>query len=405
MAENAFFPADILIPASADMTKWSVVACDQFSSDRDYWERVKRFVGDAPSTLKLIVPEAYLSDGDTEERAAGIAREMDSYLDSGVFRTLRSSYVYVERTVESGEVRRGVVGVLDLEKYDYAPGSRTAIRASEGTIVSRLPARIKVRRGAKLELPHIMALINDRDCTVIEPLERADLPLLYDFDLMEGGGHICGYQVTGEAAAEVTAALAALAASSDVQVIMGDGNHSLAAAKGYWDEIKGNIPADERETHPARFALVELNNVYDPAIAFEAIHRAVFGVDADTFAAAFELSLASAGGAWPVRCRTAEKDVAITVDADTIGGLIGKVQDFIDDYLAKNGGEVDYIHGEAEVLALGRREGAAGIVLPAMGKGDFFATVESGGAFPRKSFSIGHAREKRYYLECRKITK
>jgi hypothetical protein len=387
------------------MTKWSVVACDQFSSDRDYWERVKSFVGGAPSTLKLIVPEAYLSDGDTEERAAGIAREMDCYLDCGVFRTLESSCVYVERTLESGAVRRGIVGVLDLEKYDYTPGSRTAIRASEGTIVSRLPARIRVRRSAKLELPHIMALINDRARTVIEPLEWADLPVLYDFDLMEGGGHICGRLVAGEAAEKVTAALEALAASSDVQVIMGDGNHSLAAAKGYWDEIKESLPPAERETHPARFALVELNNVYDPAIEFEAIHRAVFGVDAEAFAEAFCTALVSDAGTWPLRCRTAGGDVSFKAEADTIGGLIGRVQDFIDGYLSENGGEVDYIHGEAEVLGLGERENAVGIVLPAMGKGDFFATVESGGAFPRKSFSIGHAREKRYYLECRRITK
>ena len=404
MAENAFYPADILIPASADMTKWSVVACDQFSSDRDYWERVKAFVGGAPSTLKLIVPEAYLEDGDTEARAAAIAREMDEYLSSDLFRTLDSSYVYVERTLESGAVRRGLVGVLDLEKYDYAPGSRTAIRASEGTIVSRLPARIKVRRGAKLELPHIMALINDRIKTVIEPLAGEKLPLLYDFDLMEGGGHIRGFQVTGAAAERTAAALMRLAEASDVQVIMGDGNHSLAAAKGFWDEIKGSLPDGERETHPARFALVELNNVYDPAIEFEAIHRAVFGVDAAAFADALA-ALDSQSGQWPVRCRTAAGDRELRVEADTIGGLIGKVQEFIDGYLEANGGAVDYIHGEAEVLALGERDNAAGIVLPAMGKSDFFATVESGGAFPRKSFSIGHAREKRYYLECRRITK
>ncbi len=406
MKDNAFLPADILLPKAADMTKWSVIACDQFSSERAYWERVKAFVGDAPSTLQLIVPEAYLEETNTAESAAQIAGTMCAYLDGGIFTTLRDSYIYIERTLGSGDVRRGLVGKIDLEKYDFTPGAKAAVRASERTILERLPARIDVRRQAPLELPHIMALIDDKDCTVIEPLSgrKQTLRQVYGFDLMEDGGAIAGWCVTGEDARRVSEALGALFEKSDVQMIIGDGNHSLAAAKGYWDEIKGALSDAERRVHPARFALVEVNNVYDPAITFEAIHRVVFETQPDALLA--ELTEALSGGegeAYEIRWVTASGGGGIAVRAGSIGALIARLQTFLDAYVAKNGCIIDYIHGEDSVAELTKKAGSIGFMLPAMDKSDFFKTVIAGGVFPKKSFSIGHARDKRYYLECRAI--
>lgn len=402
MSTNAFFPADILLPCG-DMKKWACVACDQFSSDRAYWDDVCAIVGDAPSTYKLIVPEAYLGDNDTDVRAVAISDEMAKYLSDGTLTEYKDSFVYVERTVSNGKIRRGIVGKLDLEQYDYSPDSTTPVRASEGTIEARLPARVEVRRSALIELPHIMALISDKNGNIIENLAEnsASLPVLYDFDLMKNGGHICGRLVSGENAEKLKAQFEALAAGSPVEVIMGDGNHSLAAAKKLWNEIKLSLSESEKEAHPARFALVEINNVYDDAIEFEAIHRCVFGVDTAKFVEGFKAQ--NGKGAYTVSVETADCSADIAVDAPSIGALIGKVQDYIDTYIKANGGEVDYIHGEAEVRALGKGSGCVALVLPSMGKDDFFDTVIAGGVFPRKSFSIGHANEKRYYLEGRKI--
>ena len=240
MGSNAFWPADILLPTGIDMSKWSVVACDQFSSEPGYWARVEATVGSSPSALRLIVPEAYLDRVDTQKSAADISARMEAYLGNSLFRTLRDTFVYIERTLSGGEVRRGLVGMLDLEAYDYAPGAKTAVRASERTIVSRLPARIDVRRKAALELPHIMALIDDSSCRVIEPLaaKKGSLEPVYDFKLMEGGGSIRGWRLSGEDARAAETALGGLASEGGVQIIIGDGNHSLAAAKVYWTRSK-----------------------------------------------------------------------------------------------------------------------------------------------------------------------
>lgn len=404
--KNAFLPADILLPKAADMTKWSVIACDQFSSERGYWERVKKAVGDAPSTLKLIVPEAYLGEVDTVRSADDIAAAMRDYLQAGLFKAYENSYIYVERTISDGRIRRGLVGKLDLELYDYTPGASAPVRASEKTIVSRLPARIDVRRRAPLELPHIMALIDDGGCRVIEPLgeKTAGLEMVYDFRLMEGGGAVRGWRITGGGADEIEAGLRCLSENSPVQIIIGDGNHSLAAAKAYWDEIKGSIGIEERRTHPARFALVELNNVYDPAVSFEAIHRVVFNTDTRALLRALEKALPAAGtGGYELRTVTAEGRGSLRVNTPDIGRLIELLQAFLDDYVKTTGSEIDYIHGEDAVLSLTEKSGSIGFILPAMNKSDFFKTIAAGGVFPKKSFSIGHARDKRYYLECRAI--
>jgi hypothetical protein len=408
VTQNAFWPADILIPIGIDMSKWSVVACDQFSSEADYWARVEAYVGRAPSTLRLIVPEAYLDRVDTLRSAGDIAAHMEDYLGEGRFKTLRESFVYVERTMSGGEVRRGLVGMLDLEAYDYTPGAKTAVRASERTILSRLPARIDVRRRAALELPHIMALIDDRACGVIEPLaaKKDRLEPVYDFELMEGGGSIRGWRLGGGDALDVEAALGCLTSKSGVQIIIGDGNHSLAAAKAYWDEIKTGVDTSGRAAHPARYALVELCNVYDPAVRFEAIHRVLFGVDRGAFLSELERALSSdkpGGEEYTLRWSDAAGSGTVTVAACSIGEFIERLQTFLDDYVAGTGCGIDYIHGDDALRKLAGESGCVGLEMPAMDKSEFFKTVENGAIFPKKSFSIGHARDKRYYLECRAI--
>jgi uncharacterized protein (DUF1015 family) len=406
VTEFAFNPADILIPQAVDMTKWSVIACDQFSSEREYWERVKVFVGNSPSTLEMIVPEAYLGEVQTGQSAQIIGRAMDGYLKQGIFKTLEASFIYVERTISDGRVRRGLIGMLDLEAYDYSPGSKAAVRASENTIVSRLPARIEVRRNAALELPHIMALIDDRLQTVIEPLafKTDKLEKVYDFTLMEGGGHVKGWRVADGDAADIQSALERLFDKHEVHIIIGDGNHSLAAAKGYWDEIKQGLGAAERAAHPARYALVELNNVYDPAITFEAIHRVVFQTQPELLIAELEKSLPHGSEAgYELRWISASDGGTFKVRASCIGEMIGILQTALDELTARFGGSIDYIHGEGSVRKLSEGRDCIGFLLPAMDKSDFFATVSAGGMFPKKSFSIGHARDKRYYLECRRI--
>jgi uncharacterized protein (DUF1015 family) len=402
-----FTPTDILLPQSRNLTGWSVIACDQFSSDSEYWREVERLVGDAPSTLRLMLPEAYLEKISESEAAASIAAAMRRYRADGVFREIPDSMIYVERTLPDGRVRRGLVGALDLDEYDWTGGSTSAVRASEMTVPERLPPRVAMRRNAPLELPHVMALIDDAADTVIAPVARrtGDLDELYDFALMLGGGRARGWRVTGDFARAVTGAVESLPGES--QIVMVDGNHSLAAAKACWEAIKPALTERERATHPARRALVELNNVYDPAIDFLAIHRVVFGVDAASFAARLSSVVGAAGAvgnaASPNRntLRLAHGGAihGVATNFTRVGELIAAVQDFID----ASGARVDYIHGEAETVALSESENTLALLLPAMEKSEVFATVLSRGVFPRKSFSIGEAREKRYYLECRRI--
>jgi len=401
--KNIFTPTDILIPEGISMKAWSVIACDQFSSEREYWERVRDNVGNTPSTLNMIIPEAYLEEINEEEEIGKISTAMENYLNSGIFREITDSFIYVERTQPDGRVRKGIVGAVDLEEYDFASTS-VAIRASEGTVLDRLPPRIRVRRAAHLELPHIITFIDDKDGTVVEPLAQMtdNLTLLYDFDLMEGGGHIKGYRVTGADAEKVMASMRALHEKNDMLMIMGDGNHSLAAAKGYWDEVKETLSEPEKENHPARRALVELNNVYDPAISFEAIHRVLFNINTEEFISEFEKA-APNGTDYTIRWTTRDSSGEIGIKAKCIGSMLTIMQEFIDKYIVNTESIVDYIHGEDSTKKLAEGERCVGLILPAMDKSDFFETVEIDGVFPRKSFSVGHAEDKRYYLECRKI--
>jgi len=425
---DVFTTGDILLPGGdVRLEAWSVIACDQFSSEPEYWERVRSVADGKPSTLNMIIPEAYLEDIDEDSEIEAISRCMAEYLESGVLREIKDSFVYVERTLPDGRLRRGLVGIADLEEYEFAGGD-AAILASEGTTLDRLPPRIRVREKASLELPHIIAFIADKAGTVIEPLsQKANrLPLLYDFELMEGGGHLKGMRISGSDAHEVMAALRALhgeglqTGASRRLMIMGDGNHSLAAAKTYWDDLKQGLSAAERESHPARRALLEVNNVYDPAISFEAIHRVIFDVDAGEFMDAFGIAMQAASEKQAAKDEGTGSEYAlkllsldiphstlnvqdIIVSASCIGDMIAAVQEFIDEYLSRAGGRLDYIHGTAAVENLAAGKGCVGIILPAMEKSEFFDTVASRGVFPRKAFSVGHARDKRYYMECRKI--
>jgi len=401
--KDIFTTADVLLPDNLALEKWSVIACDQFSSQREYWERVRRNIGGEPSTFEMIIPEAYLEEIDIEKEAGRISAVMADYYCRKIFREIKDSFVYVERTQPDGRIRKGVVGAVDLDEYDFT-GKESAIRASENTLVERLPARIKIRRAAAVELPHIMVFINDGGGTVIEPLaEKAGaLPLLYDFELMEDGGHIRGMRVTGDEAEELREAMRALQGESGTLMVVGDGNHSLAAAKRYWDDLKLSLPPPEKENHPARRALVEINNVYDAAISFEAIHRVVWTDDPIKLAS--DLAEATPMGEdFALRWVSGGESGIIGIKADCTGNMLAGMQSFLDGFVARNKCRIDYIHGVESVRQIAADGSCLGLILPAMDKAGLFETVESGRVFPKKSFSVGHARDKRYYLECREI--
>ena len=419
MDKVGFSAADILFPKHVDMTRWSVIACDQYTSQPDYWERAAQMVGSSPSTLHLVLPEVYLEQDDVGRRIAQINASMRAYLDSGLFYVLNDSYVYVERTVAPGRVRRGLVGKIDLEQYDYSADSRSLVRPTEGTVESRLPPRMRVREQAPLESPHIMVLVDDALHTVIEPLQKQKNAMepLYDFDLMADGGHIAGWRVAGDLCAQVDAAMLFLLSGQQccrgvcrecappMLIAVGDGNHSLATAKACWEKIKPALSERERRVHPARYALAELVNLHDGALAFEPIHRVLFDVDPNSVLDALQKQLgACADGQGQVFTYAAGGRTGRLVVANPPSPLAaGTLQGFIDGYLAAHGGTVDYIHGDDVVMELSKKPGTIGFLLPAMEKSQLFSAVREGGALPRKTFSMGHAYEKRFYLECRKI--
>lgn len=390
---GAIRKAAILIPRVEDMTAWSVVACDQFTSQPEYWQEVERLVGRKPSALRLILPEAWLGTPRGEGARERIAEAMEDYLRAGIFRSLEDSFVYLERTLPDGRVRRGLMAAVDLECYDYAPHTDAPIRATEGTVESRLPPRVEVRRRAPLEIPHVMLLMDDREDRVLGPLEagRAALPPVYDFPLMLGGGRVRGWQVEGIQAAGVCRALESLetegrARAAGMAFAVGDGNHSLAAAKRLWEGLKPGLSPAERETHPARYSLVELVNLYEPALDFAPIHRVVFDTDGDAF-----------------RREWARRAGELGAEDLPAGEYIARAEAFCQEFLGRYGGRLDYIHGEEEARRLGGRPGCACLLLPGIDKTRLFPDVARGGPLPRKSFSLGQAREKRYYLECRAI--
>ena len=424
----------VYLPRSGtDLSKWAVIACDQFTSQPEYWHEVERIVGDAPSTLNLTFPEVYLEQPGGDERIKNIQATMREYMDEGVLQP-HNGLIYVERTVD-GKTRKGIVLCLDLEAYDYTKGSSSLIRATEGTIVDRLPPRIKIREGALLELPHILVLIDDPNRTVIEPLSvmKSQLEQLYDFDLMLDSGHLAGYAVNDELENQVVETLRGLGEpetfaakygiGEDQPVLlfaMGDGNHSLATAKAIWEKMKPQVGMD----HPARYALVEIENVHDEGLEFEPIHRVLFGLKKDLFAElekTFGANLtykpvASAKEmVKAVNSATGQKQAIGLVGGGKAFGVleitnpssnlpVGTIQSFLDVFLKEGGAEkIDYVHGEDVTVKLGSQPNNAGFYLPGMSKSDLFKTVILDGALPRKTFSMGEAREKRFYMEARKI--
>lgn len=434
---------NILLPRKGtDLAKWAVVACDQYTSQPEYWESLKTLVGESPSTLNLVFPEVYLESGDAQERIERINATMESYLQEGVLEEQGPGFVLLDRKTSHVDSRKGLIVALDLEKYDYKPGSQSLIRATEGTIEDRLPPRVRIRENAKIELPHIMVLIDDPDRTVIEPLFDAERDLLYDFDLNKGGGHIRGWRVDSKD--DVSEVLNALSRLSKQDVFdakygvsgkgvllfaMGDGNHSLATAKNIWENLKNKAddPGDLMD-HPARYALVELINVHDEGLEFEPIHRVLFKVNVEDLKSKLTAFFDAEGTSVSVEscesleaakeksqqlaCSGAEHCVAFVSEQGY--GLIrlenpkrnlevGNLQAFIDSYIDGTESTVDYIHGDDVVVDLGSKPGNIGFFLPTIGKSDLFKTVVLDGALPRKTFSMGEADEKRYYLEARRI--
>lgn len=417
---TAFKAADILLPDIKDMEKWAVVACDQYTGQPDYWERVKNTVGRAPSALNLILPEVYLEENDVDSRIEKIHAAMKEALDKKLFKEYKNALLYVERTQSDGKIRKGIVGMIDLEEYDYHKGSTSAVRATEATVVERIPPRVKIRTGAPLELPHIMILIDDEKKSVIEPCAdfATDKTPVYDFTLMEKGGKIKGYLLDEEQQARIFSALDSLSDNKafnekygldnypTLLFAMGDGNHSLATAKEYYEQLKRENPDKDMANHPARYALAEIVNLHSEALDFEAIHRIVTDVDAEKLISEMKKALNLSGNpseqSFTAIVGNTEKSYYIHNPSSQLS--VGSLQDFLDGYIRENGGKIDYIHGKDVLRQLALKENSIGFILPDMKKSELFPTVIKDGALPRKTFSMGHAEDKRFYVECRKIT-
>jgi hypothetical protein len=417
---TVFQPADILLPRTDHMEKWSVVACDQYTSQPEYWQRVVETVGDAPSALHLVLPEAWLEDGKTEEHNRDITQTMEQYLQDGTFYTLPNAMIYVERWLSGGKLRRGLVGVVDLEDYDYLPGSSAPIRATEGTVLSRIPPRVAIRRNAPVELPHILMLLDDPEKQIIEHLtaQTDQMQCLYDFDLMEQGGHITGYLLTEDQKAHVAELLADLQdqeafvqrydapGKAPLVFAVGDGNHSLASAKALYEEEKAKAPAGT--ALPSRYALVELDNLHDDSLEFEPIHRVIFSTQPQALLEGLLQAYPGAhygqGEGHSFRYVTADGEGTITVPNPQAQLAVGTLQNFLDGWLKEHSeSTIDYVHGEDVTRRLAQQPGSIGFLLSGMEKDQLFKTVIHDGVLPRKTFSMGEAQDKRFYLEARKI--
>ena len=405
---TVFQPAEILLPAySSDarrMSRWSVIACDQYTSDPSYWETCVRFIGGEPSSYDYILPEAYIGTEMESSHASAIAGKMRSF-DPSSMRTV-NGLMYVERILPDGSVRHGLVGAVDLEAYDYSADSTSAVRATEETILSRIPLRCQVRASAAVELPHILVLAERMDFIRTARSEKSVLPVAYDFDLMGNGGHITGWEITGGALDSVMAEISAYeAAHPGLVYAMGDGNHSFAAAKAHWENVRA---ATGNTNHPARYALCELTALEDDSLVFHPIYRILKNCDPAGVLAELSAVTAAADDAHAAQTVTvlagAEKRV-LTFNAPDHALTVGTLQNFLDRYLAAHPGtECDYIHGEETVLRLAEAGDCVGFLMDGMNKSELFPYVEAHGTLPRKTFSMGEADSKRYYLEARRIT-
>ncbi|OQY19534.1 MAG: hypothetical protein B6I36_03775 [Desulfobacteraceae bacterium 4572_35.1] len=434
---------NILLPnKNIDMRHWSVIACDQYTSDRSYWQKLQQQIGDDPSCLNLIFPEVYLNDNDNVQRIEQINKTMEQYLADGTLVEQAPGCILLERKTAHTESRKGLIVALDLDEYDYHKGAKSLIRATEGTILDRLPPRIKVRQNAPIELPHIMVLIDDPQQTVIEPLFHEDLECVYDFDLIENGGHLCGYRINQpHLISQIAQTLEKLAdpdnyrrkyqVKDDVMLYaMGDGNHSFATAKALWEQIKAEAVKsrniDNILDHPARYALVELVNLHDPGLEFEPIHRVLFSAERSTLLTNMENYFTSRNTPFTFTtvatlseaeklsnndcnqhcfpCIIAGEFGLCSIKNPKYNLVVATLQAFLDHYLSEHGEtKLDYIHGSQSVTNLGSQKNCAGFYLPALSKHALFKTIIIDGALPRKTFSMGEADEKRFYLECRSI--
>ncbi len=409
MKDTGIRTAKILLPKTEDMSSWACIACDQFTSEPEYWATLEGLVKGKKTTLDMVLPEIYLEDR-VDERIERINENIRSYLHGGFFEELNEGFILVVRSTPFVEKRLGLVGAVDLERYEYAQKSSALVRSTEGTIEERIPPRLKIRQNAEVEFPHVMILFDDEKREILEELyeKREHLKKVYDFELNMGGGHIEGYYIPdGEALLAKFSALLdrqrlleKYGKADEFAFAVGDGNHSLATAKTLWERVKKTLPEKEKENHPARFALCEFVNVYDEGIYFEPIFRFVKGVDRTAFLSGLnELD----GGKIKIYDG---KEISTQEGENSLPEGIKAVDRYIQDYLLQCGGSVDYIHGEHNLCKLvDGGEDTVGIMFEKLDKADLFKYVSQKGAFPRKTFSMGEGIEKRYYLEGRKITK
>lgn len=410
------YPADILLPdfCAVDGKKWACVACDQYTSEPEYWERVAKNVKDSPSTLNLMLPEVWL--GESDMRVPPIQAAMKKYLNDGVLVEHKSSAVYLERIQSDGKLRRGLVCAIDLDDYDFSVGSVSPIRPTEKTVVERIPPRLAVRRGAPLEMPHVMLLVDDPEDLILSRFAGRELNA-YSFDLAEGGGSVSAAFVSADEFDELNASLAVLAdnavkraeknGGAPITIAVGDGNHSLATAKASWQEVRATLTEEEAKNHPARYALVEICNLHEESLVFEPIYRLIENVDVMELANDFEAFASSQNGRFPAQTFDMileGNNVEVTIEHPEYTLPVASLQHFLDEWLKSHTRAlIDYIHGEDTLCRLAARDACAGFVFEGMSKSDLFPAVEADGTLPRKTFSMGHAADKRYYIECRKI--
>ena len=409
MIETAIISTEILLPKTDDMSAWACIACDQFTSEMDYWKELESFVKGKRTTLDLTLPEIYLEDG-ADQRIKTINQNIKNYLNSGVFTTNGKGFILTVRKTPFVERRIGLVCAIDLEKYEYSAKSSSLIRATEGTIEERIPPRLKIRKDADVEFPHVMVLFDDEKREITEKLfeNRKNYKKVYDFTLNMGGGSIEGYYIEDtdkiigqfEKLLDSQRLVAKYGSDDKFLFAVGDGNHSLATAKTHWNNVKASLSEQERKDHPARFALVELVNIYDEGIYFEPIYRYVYGVDRQKFVDGLK---EVDGGKMQVYC---DKKTVNQVGKNSLPEGIRAVDKFVKEFIEINGGGVDYVHGESNIKKLvDDNPNAVGILFDKLDKADLFKYVSQNGAFPRKTFSMGEGVEKRYYLEGRRITK
>lgn len=435
---NCLHVPKILMPKEGtDLYKWSVIACDQYTSQPEYWKETEQTVGDAPSTLKLILPEVYLGSEKEAGKVESIHETMEQYLADKTLRELPAGFMLVERSFGKKYARNGLVVEIDLETYEYKKGENSLIRPTEMTVEERIPPRLRVRQTASVELPHIMLLIDDPECSVIEPLiaRKDQYEKIYDTDLMEKGGHIAGWLIPeGEETDILMSRIEALADTEEfckkynlkedyplLNMAVGDGNHSMATAKAAWENIKKNLTKEERENHPARFCLCEIVNVHDKSLEVEPIHRALFNIDKKELLTAARIYYEEKGCEIVIEEGKKEEPAGnddehsfcyvdktgygmLRVRKPVWGIAVATLQCFLDEFIAQHSDvKIDYIHGIDVTESLGKQEGNIGFLLPEVEKDDLFKGVIIDGVLPRKTFSMGEANEKRYYMECKKI--